>query len=50
MKHGWILKGFAAFTGVNMLVSVPLCFVLSTCLPQEFEVEVVGDGRRAPRD
>ena len=44
MKHGWILKGFAAFTGVNMLVSVPLCFVLSTCLPQEFEVEVVGDG------
>lgn len=44
MKHGWILKGFAAFTGVNMLVSVPLCFVLSTCLPQEFEVEVAGDG------
>lgn len=44
MKHGWILKGLAAFTGVNLLVAVPLCFVLSACLPQEFEVEVVGDG------
>lgn len=44
MRYGWILKGFSAFTGVNLLVAVPLSFVLSTCLPQEFEVEVIGDG------
>ena len=44
MRYGWILKGLAAFTGVNLLVAVPLCFILSTCLPQKFEVEVIGDG------
>lgn len=37
MRYGWILKGFVAFTGVNLLVTVPLCFVLSTCLPQGFD-------------
>ena len=37
-------RGLASFVGVNILVIVPLAFVLSVCVPQKFEIDVEANG------
>ena len=42
--HSPIIRGVASFVGVNLLVVVPIAFVLSVCLPQAFEIDVIEEG------